>query len=561
MNILLDILSIVGALGLFIYGMKVMSDGVQRAAGATMRRVVGAMTRSRARGVFTGVLTTSLIQSSSATTVMVVSFVNAGIIKLREAIAVIMGANIGTTITAWVIAFALGRVDIREFALPMIGLALPLLFIKKAHLRYSGEVVIGFALMFIGLQLLQGTIPNLRTSPQILDFFASEAQVDIWNILYYVLLGTVAAVVLQSSTAAMALTLTLMTGGIIPVEFAAAMVLGENIGTTVTANIAAVVANRSAKITARAHTVFNVLGVAWMIVILPFVVHALDTSLDSFFPDFQNQDGKYALMIAILHTGFNVINTALWVAFIPFVETLASKLVRGESGKDRYNLEYIGSPVMGTPELAILGAQKEMRRFAKVTLSMNETLMRLLETSDPDDRMHLLDELRRTEEVTDRFERNASRYLNTLSQEEVSDLISRKVQGLLSAANDLERIGDLYYQIALNLEAKNKQKVYFIPKQRQSLKEMTVLLREAFEIMLDNLRVGLERVDASEAKRKELQVNEMKNTLRLRHIKDQTKDKYTLESGVFYSDTFTALEEIADHIFSVSEGLGDLEEA
>lgn len=538
-----------------------MSDGVQRAAGSTMRRVVGAMTRSRARGVFTGVLTTSLIQSSSATTVMVVSFVNAGIIKLREAIAVIMGANIGTTITAWVIAFALGRVDIREFALPMIGLALPLLFIKKAHLRYSGEVIIGFALMFIGLQLLQGTIPNLRTSPQILDFFASEAQVDIWNILYYVLLGTVAAVVLQSSTAAMALTLTLMTGGIIPVEFAAAMVLGENIGTTVTANIAAIVANRSAKIAARAHTVFNILGVTWMIILLPFVVHTLETSLDTFFPDFQNQDGKYALMIAFLHTGFNVFNTALWVGFIPFVEMLASKLVRRESEKDRYNLEYIGSPVMGTPELAILGAQKEMRRFAKVTLSMNETLMRLLETSDPEDRNYLLEELRRTEEVTDRFERNASRYLNTLSQEEVSDLISRKVQGLLSAAHDLERIGDLYYQIALNLEAKNKQKVYFIPRQRQSLKEMTVLLREAFEIMLDNLRVGLERVDASEAKRKELQVNEMKNTLRLRHIKDQTKDKYTMESGVFYSDTFTSLEEIADHIFSVSEGLGDFDEA
>jgi phosphate:Na+ symporter len=553
MQTLFDILSIFGALGLFIFGMKVMSESVQRAAGASMRRIVSAMTRSQSRAVFTGIATTSLIQSSSATTVMVVSFVNAGILKLREAVGVIMGANIGTTVTAWVIAFALGRVDIRALALPMIALALPFLFMKRARFRYSSETVIGFALMLIGLQLLQSALPAIQGTPDFFNYLAQILDGHFASPALFLLIGTLVTVIVQSSTAAIALTLAMLANGILPIELAAAMVLGENIGTTVTANIAAIVANRQAKRAARAHLIVNVIGASWMLFLLPTVVRSLTGWLDESFADLDgNRD---AVLIAIFHSGFNIINVILLFGFTDQIVSLTDRLVRKSKNDDQVKLEYIGSAVMGTPELAILEAQKEMRRYARVVKLMNDNLRKLLDENDPAERAELIRNLRNGEEVTDRFAKEITKYLTELARQEVSDSTSLHIRGLLSAASDLERIGDLYIQVAMNLEDKSLQKVYFVPRQRQSLKEMTSLLAEAFAIMLDNLKSEQESVDTAVAKRKEEEVNALRDELRLRHLKDVTRDKYSLESGVFYSDTFSALEEIADYIFSVSEGL------
>ncbi len=553
MPFLLDILHVIGALGLFIFGMKVMSENIQRVAGASMRRIINAITRSRIRGVLTGWLTTSLLQSSSATTVMTVSLVNAGVLRLKEAVGVIFGANIGTTITAWVIAFAVGRVDIRDFALPLIAIALPLLFWKRARLQHTAETLIGFALMFIGLQLLQASVPTLKGTPELFQFFTTAAEGRFASPLLFMLLGVAVAVIVQSSTAAIALTVALLSSGILTIEIAAAMVLGENIGTTVTANLAAVVANQKAKRAARIHTMINVIGVGWMIFLLPMVVRMIDNTLDSTYPGLGA--GHDAVVIAVFHTGFNILNMFLLIGFTDQWVKLSSYFVHsGPSGRQG-RIEYLGAAVMSTPELALLEVQKEMRRFARIVVGMNRTLMKLLNVSDETERETLLAELRSAEESTDGFKTAISRYLTEVAKEEVSDETSEKLRGLMSAANNLERMGDLFYRVAMNLERKNLQKVYFIPKQRESLREMTMLIDDAFGIMMTNLYAIDEPIDASVAKAKEREVNAMRDEMRLRHLKDLSREKYSQSSGVFYSDTFVSLEEVADHIFAVTEGL------
>ncbi len=533
--------------------MKVMSENVQRAAGSAMRKFVSAITKSRLRSILTGLFTTSLLQSSSAVTVMAVSFVNAGILKLRDAVGVIMGANVGTTVTAWVIAFAVGRVDIRALALPMIALALPLLFVRRSRLRYTAETIIGFAVMFIGLQLLQGSVPALSNVPQFVDAFTANVGSQWTSPIVYVVLGTVFASIVQSSTAAIALTVALMANGVITLEVAAALVLGENIGTTVTANLAALVANREAQRAARVHTLINVVGALWMVFLIPVLVPIIERFLIPF--EGLNNDAHDATVIAIFHTGFNIVNVLILVLFTPQLIRASEKLVRKTENSGSNRIEYIGGAVMATPELAVLEVQREMRRFARSVVGMNRDLRRLLDETDEDERAALIAGLRRTEEKTDRFKKAISTYLTELARLEVAEDTSIRLSGLMSAANNLERIGDLYYQIAMNLESKNKQKVYFIPRQRQSLKEMTQLLDGAFEIMEDNLNSESDSIDATAARNKENEVNAMRDDLRERHLRDVVKDKYSQSSGVFYSDTFSALEEVADHIFGVSEGM------
>lgn len=531
-----------------------MSESIQRVAGASMRRVINTITKSRIRGIFTGLFTTSLVQSSSATTVMTVSLVNAGVLRIREAVGVILGANIGTTITAWVIAFAVGRLDIRELALPMIALALPFLFLRRAQLRYTAETLIGFALMFIGLLFLQSYIPNLKGTPEVFEFFSSAVEGRFASPLLFVALGTVVAMVVQSSTAAIALTVALMTNGIVSVETAAAMVLGENIGTTITANIAAVVANTEARRVARIHTMFNVIGVVWMIFLIRPVVGFIDAQLALHYEGID--EAHNAIVIAVFHSGFNVLNVLFLAGFSDQFVKFSSKLVRTSQPDDaNRGIEYIGNTIMATPELAVLEVQKEMRRFARTVIGMNRSLQALLEVKEEAERELLQEDLKRAEQVTDQFKRTIARYVTELSRREISDETSQRLGGLMGAANNLERIGDLYYQISRNLENKNKQKVYFIPRQRQSLIEMTALVDGAFVVMLNNLRFDQEAVDADLARAKENEINALRDNLRIRHLKDVNKDRYSHSSGVFYSDTFVALEEIADNIFGVSEGL------
>lgn len=557
MGIFFDILTIIGALGLFIYGMKIMSEGIQRAAGSSMRKILGAMTKSQSRAIFTGFLTTSIVQSSSATSVMVVSFVNAGLLQLREAVGVIMGANIGTTVTAWLIALALGKLSVSDYALPIIALALPLIFFKKENLRNTGESLVGFAILFLGLQALQRAVPNLREHPEALAFLDAYLDMGFVSILLFVFTGTVVTLIVQSSSAAIALTLTLLSTGILPVELAIAMVLGENIGTTITANLAAIVANVQAKRAARSHFIFNLIGVLWMLPLLTVFIGALQYVFNPMLIWLVKVTGSQydKVLVALFHTSFNLLNTLLLVGLTGVIVKIAIRLVPAKGKKEEFKLEYIGSGVMGTPELALLEAYKEIARFAKVPLKMNASVAKLLDTTDPLERSILLDELKSAEEVTDKYEVEIANYLTELAKEEMSPNTSVRVRGLLTAANDLEKIGDIYYQIAMNLENKNTKKVYFVPKQRQNLKRMCLLLEDAFDTMLENLDDSAEMVTLDKARSKEEAINQLRNELRNKHLKDIGKGRYSLESGLFYSDTFTAMEEIADHIISVSEGL------
>ena len=556
MNVLYDILSVIGALGLFLYGMKVMSEGVQRAGGASMRKILNAMTRSQGRAIFTGFATTSVLQSSSATTVMVVSFVNAGLLQLREAFGVIMGANIGTTVTAWLIALALGKFSVAELALPLIAITLPFFFMKNERLKNTAEVFIGFALLFIGLSALQSVVPTLRENEAFEAFISSFSNQGYLSIFLFIIVGSLVTIIIQSSSAAIALTLALLSSGIIPLELAAGMVLGENIGTTVTANFAAVVANSHAKKAARAHLIFNFIGVLWMLPLLPYFLDGLTFVYKQIFADvnvFGTDSNR--VLLALFHTTFNLLNMLLLIGFTDGILKIAGRLVRAKVGGDAFKLEYIGAGFVGTPELALLEAHKEMRKYARITASMNQMISRLLDVSDPVEKKLLLDEIRETEEITDKYEMEVANYLTDLSKEEMSPTTSVRVRGLMGATNDLERIGDLYLKIAENLESKNLKKVYFVPKQRQNLKDMLDLRKEAFDIMYTNLTNEDSEPDVIQAQEKEKEVNELRNDLKRKHFRDVAKGRYSLESGIFYSDTFTAMEEIADHVVAISEGL------
>ncbi len=557
MSLLFDVLTIIGALGLFIFGMKVLSDGLQRAAGASMRKILEAMTKSQWRSVSTGFITTVVLQSSSATTVMVVSFVNAGLLRLREAFGVIMGANIGTTFTAWLVALALGKLDISDLALPIVAIALPFLFLKQQRLRHSAEAFIGFAILLIGLVLLKDSVPNLKAQPELVDFLSSFMDRGLLSRFLFILFGIGVTLILQSSSAAIALTLTLLSSGILPLELAAAMVMGENIGTTLTANIAAVVGNPDAKTAARSHFLFNLIGTTWMFAFLGVFLSTIGNGFEDFLGAFSfvEIDNPEKLTLALFHTSFNVINMLLLVGLTPHILKLSRRLVLQGNVKRTFRLEYIGSGVVGTPELALLEAQKEVKRFARIAAGMNKSLDRLLNSTDPVERANVLEEMRRAEEITDRLEVEVANYLTELSREEMSDETSQRVRGLLSATNDLERIGDLYFQTAMNLESKQVRRVYFVPKQRQNLKRMTELIDEAFSIMLGNVESIGDELNKEPAFKKEEEINEHRNLLRHKHLKDVGKGKYSIESGIFYMDTFTALEEIADHILSITEGL------
>lgn len=557
----LDVLKLIGALGLFIFGMKIMSEGIQRVAGSKLRQILSAMTSNRFTGVMTGFATTAVVQSSSATTVMVVSFVNAGLLKLRESIGVIMGANIGTTVTAWLIAiFAFGKFKIAAFALPIIAIAFPLLFIKRDNLKNIAEVLIGFALLFMGLEALKDSVPDLGSNPEALAFLAEWTNLGFVTTVLFVIVGTIVTLVVQSSSAAMALTLTLLSKDIITLDIAAAMVLGENIGTTITANLAAMIANVHAKRAARAHLIFNVFGVIWMMIVfkpflgfIEYIYEPFSQWINGMNPDLGK--GESEIMLSLFHTAFNILNTLLLVWFVNFIANIVIKLVPSKGDDDLFSLDYIGSGIMGTPELSLLEAYKEVGKFGGITARMNGFVTDLLETTEGKKRQPLIEQVTKYEDMTDNFEVEITKYLTDLSAEEMSPKTSQRVRNLLSITDDLEKIGDLFYQITMNLESKLQRKVYFVPKQRQNLKAMFKLVDDALEVMTFNLNQSADKLDLQKASELENEINELRNTLRTKHLKDVEKSAYSFESGMVYNDVFIALEKIGDHIYSISAAI------
>lgn len=555
---ILDTLELIGALGFFIYGMKVMSEGIQKVAGSKMRSVLKAMTSNRFKGILTGFLLTSLVQSSSATTVMVVSFVNAGLLSLVESIGIIMGANIGTTITAWLISIVGLKVNISAFSLPIIAFGFPLLFAKKSKWKSWGEVAIGFALLFIGLNELKGSVPDLESNPELLEFLAGYTEMGILSVLVFVGIGTIMTIVVQSSSAAMALTLVMANNGWIPFEMAAAMVLGENIGTTITANLAAMIGNVHAKRSARAHFIFNVTGVIWMIILFfPFVsaINSYMISSQGVSPMDPNQPESIPIALSIFHSSFNIINVLLMVGFVKLIASVVTKLVPARGDDEEFHLEYIGDAIFRTPDISILEARKEIVKFGEITARMSEFLQALIGKKKEKKRAKLMDKIQKYEEITDKIEVEIAIYLSKIAEGNISEATSIRIRSLLSINNDLERIGDIFYQMSLNVQRKNESNLWFSEKQTENLSGLFNLMDEAFEIMTRNLNSDYSKVRLKEAVEKEKQINTKRSELRREHLKNIEIGEYDVISGIIYIDLVASIEKIGDHIINVTEAV------
>jgi len=551
-----DILTLLGALGLFIFGMKVMSEGIQKAAGSKMRQILGAMTSNRFKGIMTGFVLTSLVQSSSATTVMVVSFVNAGLLTLIESIGVIMGANIGTTITAWLIAIIGFKVKISAAALPIIAVGFPLLFAKRNTVKAWGEILIGFAVLFLGLSELKSSVPDLNANPQMLEFLTTYTEMGFLSVILFVLIGSAITIIVQSSSASMALTLVMANSGWIPFELAAAMVLGENIGTTITANLAAIVGNVHAKRAARAHFIFNVFGVIWMLFLFKPFLGGIDMYMQWYTGNSPSDPGHpetIPIALSIFHTIFNITNTLILVWFAPFIANVVTRMVIA-TGKDEFNLEYIGSQLIRTPDISILEARKEITKFARITSKMSSTVQVFLK-GKKGQKNKPFDRVSRYEEITDSLEVEISRFLSKVAEGNLSVSLSNKIRGFLSINNDLERIGDYYYQISLAIQRKNEGKLGFSNDQTKNINELFSLVDESIEIMINNLKGEDETVDLEAARIKEREINAKRNELRRAHLRDLEKGNHDIISSVIYSDIFSILERIGDHVLNVSEAL------
>ncbi|MFT7380020.1 MAG: phosphate:Na+ symporter [Bacteroidia bacterium] len=550
-------LILLGSLGLFIFGMKLMSEGLQQTAGGGLRKILSTMTKNRYLGVLSGFLITALVQSSSATTVMTVSFVNAGLLTLLESAGVMMGANIGTTITGWLVSLFGFKISLSSYALIFIGLGAPLMFISKKSAKGWANAIIGFAILFMGLGFLKDAVPTLDADSPIVHFFTQFSDSPFLGRMAFVLLGTLVTVVVQSSSAAMALTLTLVLKGIIPFEVGAAMILGENIGTTITAELASLVGNVHAKRSARIHSMFNIVGVTWMLFLMPFFLSAIAYVMRTYFgvDPFDISNGEAATLgLSAFHTVFNLTNVFLLIWFVPLLVKLAERTVKSKGEDDEvFKLEYIAGGITSTPELSLLEAKKEVAKFSELAFKMHHKTKDLINESDDKKRSKLIKKIGKYEEITDRLETEIAIYLSNVSAGELSDQSSSELRSMFSTTNDLERIGDIYFEIAKAIEKKSEIKLWFDQKQRDNLNDLMDEVELAFEQMIKNLNGTYADIDMDQARIMEKAINELRNKVRKKHLKSMEKKEYNAQSGLVYSNIFSSIERVGDHIINVSE--------
>ena len=561
-----EILKLLGALGFFIYGMKVMSDGIQKLAGAQMRKIISSITNNKFAGVLTGFFTTSIIQSSSATTVMVVSFVNAGLLTLRQAIGVIMGANIGTTVTAFMLlAFGFGKFSISDYSLPLIGIGIPLYFTSKNTLKSLGEFLIGFAILFMGLDELKDLMSFIKEDPLLLRSIIDPVSgFGFFSVIIFVLIGTVLTVVVQSSSAAMAITLALC-GGVngIPFELAAAIILGENIGTTITANIAATIGNVHAKRAARAHLFFNIIGVIWMLIIFFSFLDIVDYLLkETFFSKLVIQGDDESLTrwsLAVFHLLFNIINTFLLIWFIKNIEKAVIKLISSKGEDDEiHQLKYFSNNNLSN-EFSIVEVKNELQKFVKITAKMNTFTQQLILETDKKKINKLLQKLEQYEEITDRIENEVSEFLSKVNDSDLSSKSSEEIRSILTIISELENIGDVYYSISKNLERKIENKLYFIPSQRNNLLKMISIVEKLFST-LDDIMNNMSNKNEKLIENSYLLENELNKLhykLKKDHLKSIEKKEYKIKSGILYADLLASLELVGNHITEITDNIAD----
>ena len=568
----LQILTLIGALGMFLYGMNTMSSGLQKAAGEKLRNFLAAMTSSPLRGVLTGLGITAIIQSSSATTVMVVVFVNAGLLTLTQAIGVIMGANIGTTVTAWLISLLGFKMDISVLSIPLMAVGFICTLGKKSRTKNIGEFIIGFALLFLGLSFMKESVPDLQSHPEVLSFIAKWTGYGFGSVLIFLVFGTILTLVLQSSSATMALTLIMLNMGWIPFEMAAAMVLGENIGTTITANIAAAVGNVQAKRAAIAHTMFNVFGVIWVLILYRPFLSFIGKIITLFgYPDpttatfagevegTQTMESTAALYgISMLHTMFNLINTCILIWFIPWIEKAVKWIIKSPSKpeEESFKLKYINAGHLATAEMAIEQAMKEIVHFAEISKRGLGYVKSAINEQDADKFEEYREKLVKYEEISDRIEYEIASFMNALSKEEISSDSKAQIRAMYKIISELESLGDSGEAISRILSRKNAHGQAFDEDELRKLNRLTDMVDKAYDVMIANLNVGYDNLkDISNAYDAEQNINEMRNTLREEEIANLEHDGKNYQTSMYYMDVISQLETMGDFMINVSQAL------
>ncbi len=555
-----DFLNLLGSLALFLYGMKYMSEGLQKFAGDRLRRILTAMTTNRVTGVLTGLLITALIQSSSATTVMVVSFVNAGLLTLSQSIGVIMGANIGTTVTAWIISTLGFKVDISAFALPLLALGIPLIFSQKSQRKSIGEFVFGFSFLFMGLQLLKANTPDLAENPDILAFVQNYTDMGFLSILLFVVIGTLLTMVVQSSSATMAITLIMCANGWISFELGAALVLGENIGTTITANIAAITGNTQARRAALAHLAFNVFGVFWVL----FLFHPFTESVSWFVENVMHTTEPSIAVpfkLSAFHTCFNILNVLILIWFVKLIERTVCILIPQKEVEEEYRLRFISAGMLSTAELSILQAQKEIHLFAERTHRMFGMVQQLLHTEKDDDFNKLFSRIEKYESISDNMELEIANYLNMVSEGRLSSESKLQIRAMLREVTEIESIGDSCYNLARTINRKRQTNQEFTEKQYDHIHFMMKLTDEALTQMIAVVeRPDHQNVDVNKSFNLENEINNYRNQLKNQNILDVNNKEYDYQMGVYYMDIIGECEKLGDYVVNVVEASSDIKE-
>jgi phosphate:Na+ symporter len=577
---ILQIFTLLGALGMFLYGMNLMSSGLQKAAGDRLRGFLSAMTSNPLKGVGTGLGITTVIQSSSATTVMVVSFVNAGLLTLAQAISVIMGANIGTTVTAWLVSWLGFKADISILAIPLMALGFILSISKKSQRRNISELIVGFSLLFLGLSLMKNSVPDLSSNPEALQFIQGWQGYGFGSVLIFLVFGTILTLVLQSSSATMALTLIMLNLGWIRFDMACAMVLGENIGTTITANIAAAVGNSAARRAALAHTVFNLFGVIWALISYPYLLKFIGWITSGIFgipnpaaegfeviqekgPDglpIQTDTQTSALYgLSMLHTLFNTINTLILIWFVPAIEKLVCLVIKDSKNKEdeAFRLKYISAGPLATPELATEEALKEIIHFAEISRNGLGYVRYAINEQDPDKFEEYRAKLVKYEEISDRIDYEIATFLNAVSTEEISVNTSYKIKAMYKIIGELESLGDSGETISRILSRRNVHKKSFDAETVKRVNSMIDLVDKAYGAMITNLQAADrgELVGISNAYDAETQINNQRNHLRDEEIENIESGNKNYQASVYYLDVVSELEKMGDFIINISQDL------
>lgn len=568
---LLQVFTLLGALGMFLYGMNLMSSGLQKAAGERLRGFLSAMTSNPFKRVMTGLGITAIIQSSSATTVMVVSFVNAGLLTLVQAIGVIMGANIGTTVTAWLVAWLGFKADISILAIPLMLFGFLFSNSKKNQHKNIGELIVGFSLLFLGLSFMKESVPDLSETPQVLEFVKDWSSYGFSSVLIFLVFGTILTLVLQSSSATMAITLIMLSMGYIPFSMACAMVLGENIGTTITANIAASVGNTSAKRAAMSHTIFNVFGVIWALIFFKPFLGLVGIIIESFGLPNPSKEGfavasptspesTAALYgLSMLHTLFNTINTAILIGCTGLIEKAVIKIIKAPANqeKDVFRLKYIEAGPLATPELATEQASNEIIHFAEISKRGLAYAREAINETNTDKFEELRGKLVKYEEISDRIEYEIAQFLNAVSSDEISEKTSKEIKAMYKVIGELESLGDSGETISRILSRRNIHKKEFNADSIKKLNQMTDLVEKAYDVMIENLYLAFNGKlgDIANAYAAEDHINTLRNNLRDAAIEDIDSNNKTYQSSVYFMDIISELERMGDFMINISQSL------